>query len=154
MKTFKARLMSKGPGGAWTYLAIPFSVEQAFGSKARVPVSGTMNGFAFQNSLMPEGDGTHAMMVSKALQAGAKASAGDLVSVTMDVDRSERVVSLPSELTNALAGNQKAAAAFEALSYSHRKEFADWVASGKKEETRLSRAQKSIFMVLARKHVG
>lgn len=154
MKTFKARLMSKGPGGAWTYLAIPFSVEQAFGSKARVAVSGTMNGFAFQNSLMPEGDGTHAMMVSKALQAGAKASAGDLVSVTMDVDRSERVVSLPSELTNALAGNQKAAAAFEALSYSHRKEFADWVASGKKEETRLSRAQKSIFMVLARKHVG
>jgi len=154
MKTFRARLMSKGPGGAWTYLAIPFSVEQDFGSKGRVAVSGTMNGFAFQNSLMPEGDGTHAMMVSKALQAGAKASAGDLVSVTMDVDRSERVVSLPSELTNALAGNKKAAAAFEALSYSHRKEFADWVASGKKEETRLSRAQKSIFMVLARKHVG
>lgn len=153
MKRFNARLLAKGPGGAWTYLAVPFSVEHAFGTKARVAVHGTINGFPFQNSLMPEGDGTHVMMVSKALQAGIKAGAGDLVSVTIDVDRSDRVVSIPVELTKALATNKKAVAAFAELSYSHRQEFAEWVASAKKEETRLGRAQKAVFLVLLRKHV-
>jgi len=49
------------PRGSWTFLEIPFSVETAFGSKGRVAVAVTMNGFAFQNSLLPQGDGTHAM---------------------------------------------------------------------------------------------
>jgi hypothetical protein len=153
MKHLKARLTSRGPGGAWTFLEIPFSVEKEFNSKARVAVAGTMNGFAFQNSLMPNGDGTHSMMVSKALQAGAKAAAGDLVSVGMAVDRSERVVTIPPELKQALSTSKKAALTFETLSYSHRKEFAEWVESAKREETRVSRAEKSIALVLAKKHV-
>jgi hypothetical protein len=153
MKRFKTHLTSRGPGGAWTFLEVPFNVERAFGTKARVPVSGTMNGFAFQNSLMPNGDGTHSMMVNKALQAGAKASAGDLVSVAMDVDRSERVVTVPVELERALSANKTAALAFKALSYSHRKEFAEWVAAAKRQETRASRAAKSLGLVIAKKHV-
>jgi hypothetical protein len=153
MKKFKTRLTSRGPGGAWTFLEIPFSVEKEFGSKARVAVAGNMNGFAFQNSLMPNGDGTHSMMVSKALQAGAKAAAGDLVSVALDVDRSERVVTVPPELKRALSKNKKAAIAFNALSYSHRKEFAEWISSAKQDATRISRAEKAIPMVIAKKHV-
>ena len=153
MKKFKTRLTARGPGGAWTFLEVPFSVEQAFGTKSRVAVAGTMNGFAFKNSLMPNGDGTHSMMVSKALQAGAKAAAGDVVSVAIAVDRSERVVTIPPELERALSANEAAAAAFKALSYSHRKEFAEWVATAKREETRVSRAEKSIGMVIAKRHV-
>jgi Domain of unknown function (DUF1905)/Bacteriocin-protection, YdeI or OmpD-Associated len=153
MKYFKTQLTSRGPGGAWTFLEVPFSVEKAFGTKARVAVAGTINGFAFQNSLMPNGDGTHSMMVSKALQAGAKASAGDLVSVAIDVDQSERLVEIPPELKKALSGSKAATVAFKALSYSHRKEFADWIATAKREETRVSRAEKSIAMVIAKKRV-
>lgn len=106
IKRFKSRLTSRGPAGAWTFLEIPFSVEEAFGSKARVPVSGTMNGFAFQNSVMPNGDGTHSMMVNKALQAGAKATAGDFVSVIMAIDRSRRVVKIPPELKEGTSQEQ------------------------------------------------
>ena len=153
MKKFKTRLTPHGPAGAWTFLEIPFSVEKEFGSRARVAVTGTMNGFAFQNSLMPRGDGTHSMMVSKALQAGAKAGAGDLVTVAIAVDRSERGVSVPLELKMALSTNKAAATAFEALSYSHRKEFAEWVATAKRDETRSNRAEKAIAMVIAKKHV-
>jgi hypothetical protein len=153
MKQFKAQLKARGPEGAWTFLEIPFSVEEAFGSKARVAVCGTINGFAFQNSLMPNGDGTHSMAVNKDLQAGAKTGAGQLVSVSMELDRSERVVSIPVELKTALAANKKAAAAFDSLSYSHWKEFAQWVADAKMAETRVTRAKKSIPLVLAKKDV-
>jgi uncharacterized protein YdeI (YjbR/CyaY-like superfamily) len=47
----------------------------------------------------------------------------------------------------------KAAIVFKSLSYSHRKEFAEWIASAKREETRLARAEKAIAMVIAKKHV-
>jgi len=153
MKRFKARLAARGPQGSWTHLEIPFSVEKVFGSRGRVPVAGTMNGFAFRSSVMPRGDGTHYMAVNKAMQAGARAGAGDLVAVTIDVDRTERVVAIPVELKQVLAGNRVAAAGFDALSYSHRKEFADWVTAAKKEPTRLARADKAIAMVLTRKQV-
>jgi len=153
MKQFKARLIARGPKGAWTFLEIPFSVEKEFGSKAGVAVAGTMNGFAFQNSLLPQGDGTHAMAVSKSLQAGAKATAGDVVAVRMEMDRSERTVVVPPELESVLASRPDAKAAFDSLSHSHRKEYAEWVAAAKRAETRQSRADKSITMVLAKKHV-
>jgi hypothetical protein len=153
MKKFKVRLTSHGPGGAWTFLEVPVKVAKAFGSKGRICVAGTLNGSPFQNSLMPNGDGTHSLMANKALQSGAKARAGDLVSVTLSVDRSERVVTIASELRTALAKNSAAARASEALSYSHRKEFAEWITTAKRVETRVSRAWKSIPMVLAHKHV-
>jgi Domain of unknown function (DUF1905)/Bacteriocin-protection, YdeI or OmpD-Associated len=152
MKKFKTWLTARGPGGAWTYLKVPFSVEKAFGTKARVAVAGTINGFAFQNSLMPNGDGTHSMMVSKVVQTGAGARAGDVVKVTIAVDHSERAVTVPPELKRALAANKVAARAFKNLSYSHRKEFAEWIGTAKREETRTRRARKAPAMIISRQH--
>jgi Domain of unknown function (DUF1905)/Bacteriocin-protection, YdeI or OmpD-Associated len=151
-KSFKVKLTPRGPGGAWTFMIIPFDCAAAFGSKARIPVAGTINGFAFRNSLMPEGDGTHAMMVGKELQAGAKAAPGDTVTVVMSVDREERRVEVPPELQAVLDKNKKAAESFTKLSPSHRKEFAEWVGGAKKEETRLDRAARSVPLIVERKH--
>jgi hypothetical protein len=149
---YKSRLVAHGPNGAWTFLKIPFDVEKTFGTKSQIKVAGTMNGFAFRNSLLPLGDGTHWMAVSKVLQAGAKAGPGTVVTVTLDVDRKERVVAVPLELKRALAKSKKTARAFDALSYSHRKQFADWVAGAKLPATRVRRAQKAIPHVLAKTH--
>lgn len=146
---FEAKLTSRGPGGAWTFLYIPFSVEEVFGSKARVSVSGTMNGFPFRSSLLPMGDGTHRMAVSKEMQAGAKAAVGDSVKVTMELDRTERTVEVPKELEQAFKKNKKAAEFFGSLSYSHKKEYAEWVGGAKQEATRESRATKAIEMLSA-----
>jgi hypothetical protein len=148
-KKFEAELTSRGPGGAWTFLYIPFSVEEVFGSKARVSVSGTINGFPFRNSLLAMGDGTHRMAVSKEMQAGAKAAAGDTVKVTIELDRSERTVEVPKELEQAFKKNKKAAEFFDSLSYSHKKEYAEWVGGAKQEATRESRAIKAIEMLSA-----
>jgi len=41
--------------------------------------------------------------------------------------------------------------AFAALSYSHKKEYADWIESAKKPQTRLNRIEKAIEMLAARK---
>jgi hypothetical protein len=38
-------------------ITIPFDVEKAFGSRARIPVRGMINGFAFRSSIFPRGGG-------------------------------------------------------------------------------------------------
>jgi hypothetical protein len=138
---FDAILTAKGPGGAWTYLPIPFDVQAVFGSKARVAVAGTINGFAFRNSLLPEGDGTHTMMVGKEMQAGAGAKAGDLVHVVMRRDDEERLVDVPEDFTAALAQDAPAGAFFAGLTASQKKEYVDWIVSAKQAATRASRVE-------------
>jgi uncharacterized protein YdeI (YjbR/CyaY-like superfamily) len=66
---------------------------------------------------MPNGDSTNAMMVNKVLQAGAKAGAGDLVTVAISDDSSEREVEVPLELERELAANTAATTALKALSW-------------------------------------
>ncbi len=152
--TFETKLISSGPKGAWTFMDVPFNVHEVFGTKGRVPVAGTMNGFPFRNSVMPEGDGTHRMMVGKELQAGAKARAGDVVKVTLERDEKERPVEMPSELQSALKKSKPAATFFASLTPSQKKEYADWISSAKQAETKAARVEKAIvFLIKGKKRL-
>jgi len=146
-KRFTVELTARGPKGAWTFFTLPFSVEETFGTRARLAVKGTINGATFQSSAMPAGDGTHAIAVSKQLQAAARASAGDTVTVVLEPDTDVRTVEVPAELEAAFAGSQKAHAAFSALAYSHQKEYVTWIASAKRPATRERRVAQAIEML-------
>ncbi len=151
-QTFDAVLVAKGPKGAWTHMSVPFDVHRVFGSKARVPVTGTINGHPFRTSIMPVGGGSHYMAITKEMQTGAKARAGDSVHVVMAVDTETRTVEIPEDLTAALAGHPELADSFAAFAYSHRKEFVDWITQAKKAETRARRIEKSLEMIAEKKH--
>ena len=62
-------------------------------------------------------------------------------------DRSKRIV-IPDELAGAFRKNNKARAAFDKLSKSCQREYADHVGDAKREETRLRRVEKIIPMIL------
>ncbi|HEY3863237.1 MAG TPA: YdeI/OmpD-associated family protein [Verrucomicrobiae bacterium] len=53
----------------------------------------------------------------------------------------DRVLVVPDYLTAALKKNKKAAAAFESFSYSHKKEYVEWITEAKREETRQKRIE-------------
>ena len=148
-KTFKSKLNSEGPGGAWTFMKIPFNVEKVWGTRARLSVQGSINGFAFRSSIFPMGDDTHSMMVNKQMQAGAAAKAGDTVKVTMAPDTAPRVVAVPVELKQAFARNKAAQAAFEKMPYSHKKEYVEYIVEAKQAETRARRVAKALPMMVA-----
>jgi hypothetical protein len=148
---FKARLEAQGPGGAWTLMKLPFSVEEVWGTRARLSVKGTMNGFAFRSSIFPTGDGTHHLMVNKALQAGAKAEPGDRVEVVMEPDTEPRTVELPADLKKALAREKQAKQFFEKLAPSHKKRYVDWITEARKVETRAARLEKAVALLRAGK---
>ncbi len=152
-RSFRARLTGEGPGGAWVFLKVPFDVHKAFGTRARLAVKGTLNGFAYRTSIFPDGKGGHSMMVNKAMQKGANAAAGQTVAVTMSPDTATRTVKVPKDLKAALSKNSVAAATFAKLAYSHRKEFVEWIEQAKKRETRSARVARTVTMVLEKKQV-
>jgi hypothetical protein len=147
---FKTELVPRGPGGAWTYLQVPFSVPEVFGRKGQIPVRATINGFTFRNSLMPR-KGVHILGIGKDILAAAAASPGDTVQVELVLDDAPRTVTVPADLEAALAPAPAQAQAFAALSYSHKKEYVDWIESAKKPETRATRIQKALAMIAIRK---
>jgi hypothetical protein len=146
-KRFSVELTAHGPKNAWTAFTVPFSVEETFGTRARLAVRGTLNGAPFRSSIMPSGDGTHAMAVSKQLQTEANVSAGDTVTVVLEADTEPRTVEIPAELSAAFADTRSARAVFDALPYSHQREYVSWIATAKKPETRKRRAAQALEML-------
>lgn len=84
MHRFDAEVQCGGEGGAWMVLMIPRAVSEALGSRGRLSVVGSVNGFPITTSIFPNGDGTHHLMFNKAMQKGAKASVGSIVAVVLD----------------------------------------------------------------------
>jgi len=139
---FKVILM-KAQDSQATGIIAPKQVVDFFATRGRVPVRGTINGYAFRSSLMPMG-GCHMMAVNKSMREGAGVKAGDRVEVVMERDLEERTVVAPPQLKKALAKQKKAQANWDKMSFSHKKEIARWIAEAKQEETRARRLAKAM----------
>jgi len=133
----------------WSCIVVPFDVGKEFGARGRVAVRGRVNGFEFRTSLFPRGDGSHFMMVNKAMRDGAKAAVGDTVAVTMEPDAKARTVTVPKDLKAALSRLPTLHSLFSALSYSHKREYVEWIEDAKRPETRAARIQKTLAMLAA-----
>ncbi|HEY1402730.1 MAG TPA: YdeI/OmpD-associated family protein [Pyrinomonadaceae bacterium] len=141
-KRFRA-LLEKHENSEATGITIPFDVPATFGTRARVPVRGTINGFPYRSSIVPMG-GNFMMAVNKELRAGANAKGGDTVSITMERDDEPRTITPPADLARALKANRTAQAAWDKLSYTHQKEHARAVEEAVRPETRVRRIEKAI----------
>jgi hypothetical protein len=139
---FKTKIQGK-EAGVVAAIIPPVDVPEFFGTRGRVPIRGTINGFKFRSSLMPMG-GCHMMPVNKALCAGAGARPGDMVDVVMERDEEVRTVEAPPPLKKALAKNKTARANWEKLPFTHKKEIAIWIEGAKKQETRERRLTKAM----------
>jgi hypothetical protein len=138
--TFKVKL-DGAPSSEVAGLSAPFDVEKTLGTRARVPVRGTINGFPFRSSLMPMG-GCHRMVVNKAMRQGAGVKAGDTVNVVMERDEARRTVEAPAPLRRELARSKTAQANWDKLAFTHNKEMARSIVEVKQEETRARRLAK------------
>jgi bifunctional DNA-binding transcriptional regulator/antitoxin component of YhaV-PrlF toxin-antitoxin module len=140
---FTAELSSTGGGGRW--VEVPFDAREAFG-EARAPVSGTVNGMSFRGRLSVYGGRTY-LGLRREIRDAAGIDVGDPVEVVLERDDSPREVEVPAALAAALATDPEAGAAFDALAFTHRREYATWIAEAKRDETRARRVQKSLRML-------
>lgn len=91
--------------------------------------------------------GRNALGLSKAARADLAVEAGDEVDAVIALDQAERTVDVPPALAAALDADPAARAAWDRLSYTHRKEHARAIADAKQEATRERRVAKALAML-------
>ncbi|MEI6822222.1 MAG: YdeI/OmpD-associated family protein [Bacteroidota bacterium] len=71
----------------------------------------------------------------KDLRAKIGKNHGDIVSITLEEDVEKRIVEIPDDFKEILDNNKEAFDFFNNLSFTHRKEYVNWITSAKKIET-------------------
>ncbi|MFZ5965714.1 MAG: YdeI/OmpD-associated family protein [Bacillota bacterium] len=133
------------------YVEIPFDVEAVFGAK-RVKVKASFDGAAYRGSIVRMG-GCYMIGITQQLRKTIGKNPGDIVEVEVERDEEERVIEVPGDFKRLLEQNSDAKAFFDKLSYSHKREYVQWITGAKKAETRASRIEKAISMLLDNKRL-
>ena len=120
-----------------TMFRIPFDLRAAFG-RARPPVKVTIRDHTWRTTPGVY-DGVGHVVVNRAVKAATGVDAGDRVRVRMELDTELRTVTAPDDLRAALAADPVAAKGFDALSFTHQREYVEWVEEAKRPETRARR---------------
>src|SRR3954470_12422735 len=115
---FQAEIHEGRGGGA--YVLFPYDVEEAFGTKGKVPIKATFDGKPYSGSLMKYGGPLHMLGVSKAIRDELGKRPGDTVYVELWKDEEIRTVEVPAELQK-LMKQHGLLPFFEKLSYTNRK---------------------------------
>ena len=116
----------------------------------RFPVVVTVNGYRWRTSVARMG-GEFLVGLNREVRQAAAVEAGQNVDVTLELDMAPREVEVPEPLAAALADDPQAEAAFEATAFTHRKEYARWVADAKTDENRQRRVEQALDMIRAGK---
>lgn len=149
--TFEAVIQNAGGGGA--FVEVPFDVDVAFGSK-RPRVKALIEGAPYRGTLVRMGSEKHLLLILKSIREQIGKTFGDEVKVSVELDVEERVVTVPAELKRAFRSDKTAQAAFEKLSYTHQREYVNWIDEAKKEATRQTRVAKTIERLKSGKQAG
>ncbi|MEO5921679.1 MAG: YdeI/OmpD-associated family protein [Pseudolysinimonas sp.] len=143
MPTFTTELLLSGN---IVGIEIPDAVVAELGGK-RVPVVITLDGgYTYRNTTAVM-NGRNLVGLSAEHRAASGYVGGETVEVTIERDDAPREVEVPEALAVALAADPVAAAAWEKLAYSHRKEHARAITEAKAEDTRARRVEKAIAML-------
>jgi hypothetical protein len=131
-------------------IEVPEDVVAALASGSRPPVTVTVGGHSYRTTVARMG-GRFLVPLSAANRTAAGVAAGDEVDVDIEADTAAREVEVPADLTEALARDDAARAAFDGLSYTHRKEWVRWVEEAKKADSRATRLAKTVEALRAGK---
>ena len=128
-------------------IEVPARVVAALGDRKRVPVTATLNGVSYRSTIAVYG-GKFYLPARKEIRDAAKLAPGKRAHVTLEADTAARTVAVPSDLARALA-SAKLRPAFDALSFTRRKEHVDGVTGAKRAETRVVRIAKVVTSLRA-----
>lgn len=143
-KRFKAKLENPEKKIDAAFVAVPFDVGKVFGTRGHIKVKALFDDQPYRGILADMGTGCHVILVRKDIREKIGKKVGDTITVELEQDLEERIVEVPEELKKLLVRNSKARNFYESLSYTNRKEYAQWITGAKKEETRQRRLKETI----------
>jgi bifunctional DNA-binding transcriptional regulator/antitoxin component of YhaV-PrlF toxin-antitoxin module len=144
--SFSARITNEGSHDAACWVVFPHDLKEMFGIGNLVPVVATFNGVEYRGSIGKMGPEAR-IIVRKEIRQKLGKQPGDVVDVTVVVDAQPRIAVIPPELSAALGTDPDAKRRFDAMPYSHQREYAQFVAEAKRDETRQRRANQAMAMI-------
>jgi bacteriocin resistance YdeI/OmpD-like protein/uncharacterized protein DUF1905 len=133
-KTFKTTIFRDG---STCFIPLTFDPKPVFG-KVRAPVTVTLNGYTYRSTIAAMG-GPPCIPLRRSNREAAGLDGGETLDVRLDLDTAPRIVTPPADLVKALRAAPPAWERWQALSYSHRREFVEAIDQAKKPETRQRR---------------
>jgi hypothetical protein len=141
---FRATLQSNGKTA--TGIRVPPEVVAALGSGKKPAVRVTIAGHTYRSSIATR-SGVFLLGVSAENRTAAGVAAGDELDVDLELDTEPRVVTVPPDLAEALAGDAQARRFFDTLTHSQKQWYVLPIEQAKAAETRGRRVAKAIAML-------
>jgi hypothetical protein len=142
-KTFKVKIVRDGP---MCFIPVTFDPKPVFG-KVRVPVRVTLNGYTYRSTIAVMG-GSPCIPLRKSNREAAGLTGDETLEVKLDLDLEKREVEMPKDLARALNASPGAAERWQALSFTHQREYVEAVDGAKKAETRARRIENIVKILL------
>jgi Bacteriocin-protection, YdeI or OmpD-Associated/Domain of unknown function (DUF1905) len=130
-------------GKTATGLRVPDDVVAALGAGKRPQVKVTINGGTYRSTVAAY-KGAYMLPLSAENREVTGVSAGDEVDVDLEIDDEPREVAVPADLAEALNRHPAVRQRFDALAFTHQREWVRSVEDAKKPETRQRRIDKTI----------
>jgi uncharacterized protein YdeI (YjbR/CyaY-like superfamily) len=128
------------------FIRVPPEVLTTLGQRKRAPVRVTINAATYRTTIAIYG-GKSYIGVRREIREAAGVTAGERLSVGLEFDAELRTVDLPEPLRARLEADARAAAAFEKLSHTRKKEVVDWLNGAKQPETQRRRMTQVMAML-------
>jgi hypothetical protein len=141
MIAFEAEL-KQAEGMKATGIDVPAEVLEQLGAGKRPAVKVTIGRHTFATTIGSMG-GVAKIPVSAAVRTAAGVSAGDTLTVQLELETTPRTVTVPQDLAAALTSDSQARAFFDGLSYSRQHAYVSWIEQAKKPETRRERVTRT-----------
>ncbi|MBJ6979761.1 MULTISPECIES: YdeI/OmpD-associated family protein [unclassified Luteimonas] len=135
----------------WAFLLLPAAASRKLPARGQVTVDGRFAGQAFQATLEPDGEGSHWLKVEKPLLEAAGAQVGDAVALEVTPVAEEPEPDVPADVRKALAEHPTAKTTWDDITAIARRDWIQWMTSGKKAETRVKRIATACDMLASGK---
>jgi len=127
------------------FIPLTFDPRPVFG-KIRVPVKVTVNGYTYRSTIAAMG-GPPCIPLRRSNREAAGLEGGETLLVTLELDTEKREVKPPADFVKALKASPPAWDRWRELSFSHQREYAEWIESAKKPETRARRVAEAVSRI-------
>ena len=134
--------------GGGAFVDFPYSVEELFNVRGRVPITATFDGLPYQGSMVNMGGSMHRILMLKSIREQLGLDRGDLVHMTVELDTEERTVDLPVDARMMLE-EKGLLETYDQLAFTHQREYVRWIEDAQRPETRQRRLWKLAEMVAA-----
>ena len=141
---FKTKILQAGKTA--TGIEIPAKVVDSFGMGKKPPITVTINGYTYRNTVAVMG-GVYMVGISAEHRKGAGVEGGDTIEVNIELDTKPREVEVPADFQKVLNKNATVKKKFETLSYSKKNGLVLPIKDAKTEETRQRRIEKAIDLI-------